>query len=938
MINKNKTSIMIILGIVLFLSLFVNVNAETKLNWENPNSTGQSNPYRFKFTDVVNSQTMVQVVGCTGVVNKVSEAIMGLFQSDAFKEQVEEKAEEVFRKYCATLKISAGTAAGGAPMVDINDGVLTEEMQCMLLETADEKTQKQLIKSYKQQKQENFREECLNGIAITLAKNQLTSMTRSTMNWVATGFGGDPMYVRNMQSFIGSLEDRIVNEELELLQNADPNAYPYSRDFARGYYNSYTSEKNFKDSMSQTLTRHFTDGKTIEDYTYDFSAGGWEAWLGLTQESQNNPIGYAIETSNHISSRQQEEVENTKQELVQGNGIFNQKKCVEYKILPKYHFETGQMTTEEKEHTAENCVKWENISPGSVIQDKISTYINSPERQLELADTINEGLNALFSALIDKYRQSGLTGIGSSLGTDYADYSGGYGSNSSKYSVGSGLTDIGVDSAGYNRPFNLITDLGNTYIRSKTTEIGKWDASNNILKDANGVAIKDEKNKNIKIFEGSGTYDTTTKTYTGTPNLYYTVTTAGKTKLFNYGSSNWEVGDRAFWDGEKWQNWKKKTSNKIDLPIEKRGVIQIQEDYIVASRELLTVLPGVMPRIGELDYCIPGPNPNWEAYSMDTYDKYTDIVNNITTRFVTGKNFLQSNRSWIIKPEKNSKQYLEYFDLFTDSGLWDDVENTYFWTRIMGEDPLQTLHSFWGGSEIERANSLILSVKKEVLNSLDATKKQYKNYIEENYGPKSPMQTEYTENEKTLFKSKNPAYLGMVKEGLNITKNIVSYDEQIDGETKTYQNEIINLDSNIYQLNLIKKRVNEIISDAQKRRDENRELILKEIQEVNNVSRVEAEKIYAECSEQEKVMYLEADDIIGISSERDRCTDGLDNDLDGYIDQNDIDCNGSGNKETGRSRSSGAWNPNTIGVGLENEYKEEQDENEKDILEVRIIE
>jgi hypothetical protein len=64
-----------------------------------------------------------------------------------------------------------------------------------------------------------------------------------------------------------------------------------------------------------------------------------------------------------------------------------------------------------------------------------------------------------------------------------------------------------------------------------------------------------------------------------------------------------------------------------DGTILKRGIIQIQKDYIDSVNTNLGVFAQIMPSLGELDYCIPGPNTNWEANSQDEIQYQTENAN-----------------------------------------------------------------------------------------------------------------------------------------------------------------------------------------------------------------------------------------------------------------------------------------------------------------------
>ena len=65
--------------------------------------------------------------------------------------------------------------------------------------------------------------------------------------------------------------------------------------------------------------------------------------------------------------------------------------------------------------------------------------------------------------------------------------------------------------------------------------------------------------------------------------------------------------------------------------ITKKGIIQIEHDYIKAAKESVLVLDKVVPAIGKLDYCIPGPNPNWKTNSLDAVDAYLNTLDSGAT-------------------------------------------------------------------------------------------------------------------------------------------------------------------------------------------------------------------------------------------------------------------------------------------------------------------
>jgi hypothetical protein len=404
----------IIIGVLFSLAIInpTTTFAETNgLNWDNPN---QKNPFQLDAKTLINPKNAMALVGCTGIIDTATDAAMKL-------------ATKVVSQLLKLEKT-----------VPVADSAVSKEL-----------------------KKSNRITACYNGLAYSLARQQLVSMTRSTMNWVNTGFNGDPMYVRNITSLTRNIEREVVNRELELLKDPkNVRDYPYGRVFAESQIRSYQSIGNFDDSMKSDLTGYLSDGATIDSFSKNFSEGGWGGWLALTQKDQNNPIGYSIQKSQQIDNQQEKEVTATKAELERNGGMLDQKKCVAFGLsktsaeknmlkqfseaeaakanqtmradlakanavcakdadteecitakdvadnsisifnnLGKTNATGSNQVTNQGEENKE-CTKWETVTPGSLIKDKVGKYLNSPETQLELADSLNEVLYSIFGNLI----------------------------------------------------------------------------------------------------------------------------------------------------------------------------------------------------------------------------------------------------------------------------------------------------------------------------------------------------------------------------------------------------------------------------------------------------------------------------------------------------------------------------------------------------------
>ncbi len=609
------------------------------LNYTSPNqSTNGSNPYAFKPSDVLNPQLLTQVIGCTGVTNLLSKAAAQGIQAaeNAVKNEAiqlvgSEQAKAALKQSKAAAKAATLEATGiaaaatnaiaGATYLGTGEGdyggpyneIINAQIQGSNVQQVNDSTTQQKVDdtknkvvaadnaAKKQATVDDFRINCIDGIAIQLAKNQLTAMTRDTMNWVTTGFGGSPYYPRDTDSFLNSLTNYAVQKEVNYFENqpnADAGLYPWGKDYARSQVQSLRATTNPYDALKSDMSNYLHDGYTVQNFSTDFSAGGWNGWLGLTMHPQNNPLGFTEMASENLANTQARNANLTQQELLQNGGIFNQRKCVAWsKPDPSAKGKNNGFTTTVTDPTqtaGSTCTQYETVSPGSVILSKINTYVNSPELQLSLVRTMNDALNALFSALIGKFENQGLSSLGTSVALTTGANSQSFGSNELFDSNGNLIPLAGGENSGSGSDgsFDITKDLGNTYIQPVND--GSWNASTNTPQLTPGV---------------------------GTIGHYYTVSASGSTNLSGSGDY-WSKGDKAFFDGTSWGN------GVPPYIISKKGVLQKQQDYTDMTKQYQSVVGNILPALGKLDYCIPGPNQNWENSALS---KAQDIVDNQTT-------------------------------------------------------------------------------------------------------------------------------------------------------------------------------------------------------------------------------------------------------------------------------------------------------------------
>ncbi|HEX5774533.1 MAG TPA: hypothetical protein VFY28_01045, partial [Candidatus Paceibacterota bacterium] len=122
----------------------------------------------------------------------------------------------------------------------------------------------------------------LDGIAWSIAKDVIIpSMTRSTVNWINSGFNGSPAFVTDLRANLLAVSDAVANEFFnELFDEAASGIVnsPYQDEIATairtGYYLSTGGKFSVRNPF--TLDQYSNDPQAF--LSGDFSQGGFNAF------------------------------------------------------------------------------------------------------------------------------------------------------------------------------------------------------------------------------------------------------------------------------------------------------------------------------------------------------------------------------------------------------------------------------------------------------------------------------------------------------------------------------------------------------------------------------------------------------------------------------------------------------------------------------------
>jgi hypothetical protein len=173
--------------------------------------------------------------------------------------------------------------------------------------------------------------------------------------------------------------------------------------------------QNSKYAIKNASINGFTAG--------DFRQGGWPAFVALTTEPQNNIYGAYLQADSDISLRVANAQGEKRDQLSQGNGFLSKEVCeqvaTENQTDPLIDDEDALMTSTDYRVTKKVC---HVETPGSVISNFLKKQLDAPTDQLNLADSINEIVGALFTQLVSQVLTKGLSAVSGNGPSDSNSY------------------------------------------------------------------------------------------------------------------------------------------------------------------------------------------------------------------------------------------------------------------------------------------------------------------------------------------------------------------------------------------------------------------------------------------------------------------------------------------------------------------------------------
>ena len=251
----------------------------------------------------------------------------------------------------------------------------------------------------------------LNGIAWALAKVAIQSITKSTVNWINSGYQGSPAFVTDLSKSLRQTGDAFANSFVNQLVTQESLQSPFINQVAQAVGAAYYLDTN-KNAIAWQL-KYTLNNVTANDRAFingeNFHQGGFNAWMAMTQNPANNPFGANFIAGEKMSQQVAAAANNKLKELDFGKGFLSWKgDCQASNQDVAGEFYSGPSANLSD---ADKCATYSIQTPGSVVESQLEQQLGSPIRQLELADSINEILSAAITQLLSStLSSSGLLG------------------------------------------------------------------------------------------------------------------------------------------------------------------------------------------------------------------------------------------------------------------------------------------------------------------------------------------------------------------------------------------------------------------------------------------------------------------------------------------------------------------------------------------------
>lgn len=608
--------------------------------------------------------------------------------------------------------------------------------------------------------------QCLNGVAYAVAKNTLAQVTNKTLNWVNTGLNGNPLYVQNIGSLLNSIKNQQLTNYLGTVQGSNPI-------FGNALRSVITYQATGKLDGLISSTLNTPQAQKYNSFMNDFTDGGWGAFLNPSY----NPIGAFFDAADTVNNSIAMQQQNTQNEVQRNNGFLDLKHCTQY----ANNGQVSQTTTDTSLHkystSAGKSYYCKEDYAGELTSSLADCYDGNYPAAANSQEACVDFQNNKYDTLASSCATTNV------VATDVSTQK------------GAGFTSQPVCTQwSTDTPGSIIANQVATITTSPTRQLEYADKINEVLGGFFDSLVNNLLSKGLR---GSGTKSSNQSS------IIATAGSEGDNSIPNATSGT--GGDLSYQSTTNSQA----ISGDFDIsrPQDLRAVIQTQYNYLSRAKDAQVSLDRVIPSIGALDYCIPGPNP---AYKNGTDSNWSSFVSSIQQADVKSPSTAEKLISAI--PEVGPL-ISGIVSLFTGSNSQPPIWNT---SGLLADNvrgiSIQVPREFYtpahhsdGVTTDDVVNTLNLSYK-TLMNQYAYYDSSQNTFADTPVGP--------------AFQQANQGdgqVDGFLKDSYTLTYGLLAYNQTASTIKKDYAQNISDTTSDVEQLETIRKEVNSIVSKAKAR-------------------------------------------------------------------------------------------------------------------------
>ncbi len=251
------------------------------------------------------------------------------------------------------------------------------------------------------------------GIAWQMAHIVLHSIATSVVNWINTGFKGNPSFLKNPQAFFIDAGDQITGAFLSGSGPLSQLCSPFSVDIqvALALEHVQPSDQRYTCTLgtiiknAQNGVNVTVNGQNINSFMKgNFSAGGWSSFITMTTVPQNNPFGAYLQSSADLNAQIGMRHASLTADIQLGSGFLSWNSCTDVTAeVSEGAMTAGAGSGITASVDAKGNVTYQSCTmqtPGSVISSSLSKQLGASTDELNMTNDINEVVSAFFSYLV----------------------------------------------------------------------------------------------------------------------------------------------------------------------------------------------------------------------------------------------------------------------------------------------------------------------------------------------------------------------------------------------------------------------------------------------------------------------------------------------------------------------------------------------------------